>query len=147
MKKILIPIEFNTNEQKLINKGCDIAEKFESKLYLIHIAAPEPDFVPYTTGIGPNNERERRADELKKERRLIQEYAESLHEKGFDARGIMVQGPTIETIMSEVEKLDIDLIITGNNNHGLFYKIFMESVSDQIVKESKTPVLLVPLND
>lgn len=147
MKKILIPIEFNTNEQKLIDKGCQLAEKFDSKIWLIHIAAPEPDFVPYTSGSGPNNERERRANELKKERRLIQKYADTLNKKGIDALGLMVQGRTIETIMSEVKKLDIDLIITGNNNHGLFYKIFMESVSDEIVKESKIPVLLVPLKN
>ncbi len=144
---ILIPIDFNSNEQKLIDQGSEIAEKFDSKVWLIHIAAPEPDFVPYVSGSGPNNERERRADELKEERRLIQEYAETLKQKNIDATGLLIQGRTIETIMSEVEKLDIDLIITGNNNHGLFYKIFMESVSEEIVKESKIPVLLIPLEN
>lgn len=147
MKKILIPIDFNTNEEKLMDKGYDIAKKFDSKIWLIHIAAPEPDFVPYISGPGPNDERERRANELKEERRLIQDYAETLQKKGIDATGIMLQGRTVETIMLEVEKLDIDLIITGNNNHGLFYKIFIESVSDEIVKESKIPVLLIPLNN
>ena len=145
MKNILITIDFNTNEQKLIDMGSQLAEKFNSKIWLIHIAAPEPDFVPYTTGIGSTNERETRAIELKKEHQLIQEYSKALNKKGMHATGLLVQGQTIETILLEVEKLNIDLIITGNNNHSLIYTLFMESVSNEIIKKSKIPVLLVPL--
>ncbi|WP_456438728.1 universal stress protein [Psychroserpens sp.] len=66
MKHILITIDFNTNEQKLIDMGSQLAEKFNSKIWLIHIASPEPDFVPYLSTTGPTNERETRALELKK---------------------------------------------------------------------------------
>ena len=145
MKNILITIDFNTNEQKLMDMGSQMAAKFDSKIWLIHIAAPEPDFVPYTTGTGANNEREIRAAVLKKEHKLIQEYAAALNNKGINATGLLVQGQTIKTIMLEVKKLNIDLIITGNNNHGLFYNIFMESTSSEIIRKSKIPVLLVPL--
>ena len=145
MKNILIPIDFNTNGQNLIDKGFQLAEKFNSKIWLIHIASPNPDFVPYIGGKAPNNERDRRALELKKEHKLVQEYSNALNKKGVNATSLFVQGPTIETIMLEVKKLNIDLIIIGNNKHSLIYKVFVGSVSNGVVKKSKIPVLLVPL--
>ena len=145
MKNILIAIDFNGSEQILINQGFQLAEKFNSKIWLIHIAAPEPDFIPYSGGEAPNNERDKRALELKKEHVQLQEYSNALNKKGVNSTGLLVQGRTIESIMLEVKKLNIDLIITGNNNHNLIYKLFIESVAHGIVKKSKIPVLLVPL--
>ncbi|TBN06847.1 universal stress protein [Hyunsoonleella flava] len=147
MKNILIPIEFDEMAQKLIDMGTTLAEKFHSKIWLIHIAAPEPDFVQYTSGTRPNDEREARAEVLKRERRLIQKYSDALNEKGISSAALMVQGQTIETIMEKVESLNIDLIITGNNKHGFIFKFFLESVSDSIVKKSDIPVLLVPVEE
>ncbi|WP_299547471.1 universal stress protein [Seonamhaeicola sp.] len=146
MKNILIPIEFNSNEQKLIEMGSRLAEKFHSKIWLIHIASPEPDFVPYISGSGPNDEREHRASILKKERKRIQKYAETLNSKNIDTTALLIQGQTIQTIMEKVKTLNIDLIITGNNKHGFIYKLFLESVSEELVKKSDIPVLLVPLD-
>jgi nucleotide-binding universal stress UspA family protein len=147
MKNILIPIEFDNIAQQLIDMGASLAEKFHSKIWLIHIAAPEPDFVQYTSGTGPNDEREARAEVLKRERRLIQKYSDELNDKGISSKALMVQGQTIETIMEKVESLNIDLIITGNNKHGFIYKLFIESISDSIVKRSDIPVLLVPVEE
>lgn len=145
MKNILIPIELNSNEEKLMEMGSLLAQKFHSKIWLIHIAAPEPDFVPYTSGSGPNDEREKRANVLKKERQLIQKHAEALNKKGIETTALLIQGQTIETIMEKVEKLNIDLIITGNNKHGFIYNLFMESVSEEIIKKSDIPVMLIPM--
>ena len=124
MKNILIPIDFNNDEKKLIDKGVQLAEKFNSKIWLIHIASPEPDFVPYTTGEGSNNEREVRATELKKEHKLIGNYSEALNKKGITTTGLLVQGRTVETILFEINKLNIDLIITGNNKHSLILSMY-----------------------
>ena len=146
MKNILIPIEFNSNEQKLIDQGVKLAEPFNSKIWLIHIVAPEPDFVPYSGGQDLNNEREGRAQELRKEHKLLQDYSYAINNKGVIAISLLVQGPTVKTLMIEVKKLNIDLIIMGNNKHSLIYKVFLESVSSSILKKSKIPVLLVPLD-
>ncbi|WP_456438729.1 universal stress protein [Psychroserpens sp.] len=66
----------------------------------------------------------------------MQEYSEALRRKNLDTTSLLVQGRTIETIMLEVKKLKIDLIITGNNNHSLIYNMFLESVSNEIIKNS-----------
>jgi len=144
MKNILVTIDFRSNEQLLITKAFDLAEKFHSKIWLIHISAPDPDFVGL--GVGPQNIRDSRATELKKERQQLQEYTDMLNSKGVAAEGLLIQGTTIEMIMEKAKKLRIDLIIAGHQEHNFLYNAFIGSVSREIVKKSKIPVLIVPLD-
>jgi nucleotide-binding universal stress UspA family protein len=143
MKNILVTIDFDKNEQLLIDKAFQLANAFDSKIWLVHIAAPDPDFVGYE--VGPQYIRDSRAAELRKEHKLLQEYANKLNEKGASAEGLLVQGATIEMVMEEAKKLNIDLIIAGHQEHNFLYQAFVGSVSAQIIKESKIPVLIVPV--
>lgn len=142
MKNILVTINFEKNEKLLIDKAFQLAESFNSKLWLIHIAAPDPDFVGYE--VGPQYIKDFRATELRKEHKLLQEYSNGLKAKGVDSEGLLIQGATIEMIIEESKKLKIDLIITGHHKHGFFYNEFVGSVSSQIIKKSKIPVLIIP---
>jgi nucleotide-binding universal stress UspA family protein len=142
MKNILVTIDFSENEQLLIDKAFQLAEQFDSKIWLIHIAAPDPFFVGYE--VGPQYIRDFRASELKKEHKQLEKHTDALKKKGVDAAGLMVQGATVEMIMEEAKKLNIDLIIAGHHEHNFLYQAFTGSVSGHIVKKSKIPVLIVP---
>ena len=144
MKNILVTIDFNKNEHILVDKAFELAEQFDSKIWLLHIAAPDPDFVGYD--VGPQYVRDSRAKELRKEHRHLEELSKTLKEKGVKAEGLLVQGATIEMILAESKKLNIDLIIAGHHDHNFLYKAFVGSVSGKIVKRSKIPVLLVPID-
>lgn len=144
MKNILVTIDFDGNEQILIDKAFQLAESFDSKLWLVHIAAPDPDFVGYE--VGPQYIRDSRASDLKKELKLLQEYSKTLEKKGVEAEGLLIQGATIKMVMEEAKKLNADLIIAGHHEHSFFYKAFVESVSAGIIKKSKIPVLIVPFD-
>ncbi len=143
MKNILVTINFEKNEKLLIDKAFQLAESFNSKIWLIHIAAPDPDFVGYE--VGPQNIRDSRASELRKEHKQLQTYTDTLKKKGVRAEGLLVQGATIEMILEEAKKLNVDIIIAGHHEHNFFYKAFVGSVSGKIVKKSKIPVLIIPL--
>ena len=143
MKNILVTINFNSNEQLLVDKAFQLAEQFYSKIWLIHIAAPDPDFVSYSAG--PQEERDSCASKLRKEHNRLEEYTNALKTKGVNAAGLLVQGATIEMIMEKANKLNADLIIAGRYKHNFIYKAFIGSVSGNIVKNSKIPVLIVPL--
>ena len=57
--------------------------------------------------------------------------AASLAGRGLTATPLLVQGPTVETILAESERLHADLIVVG-------------SVSEGVVRGSSRPVLVVP---
>jgi nucleotide-binding universal stress UspA family protein len=143
MKNILVTIDFNKGDQKLIDKAIQLAKTSNSKVWLIHIAAPDPDFVGYS--VGPQYIRDDRASDLRKEHKVLQEHAKVLKDKGIESEGLLVQGATIEMILEESKKLDVDLIIAGHHDHNFIYKAFVGSVSGSLIKKSKIPVLLVPL--
>lgn len=150
MKNILVTIDFENkidleidkNIILLIDKAVELAQSMGSKIWLLHIAAPEPDFVGYD--VGPQNVRDSRAKELRKEHKLLQDYAHELKIKGIDTEAILVQGVTTDMIISESKKLNIDMIIAGHHEHGFIYKTFVEDVSAEIINKSKIPVLIVP---
>ena len=144
MKNILVTVEFEEKTNLLIGKAAELAEKFEAKLWLVHIAPPEPDFVGFD--IGPQYVRDTLAEELREEHRLLQKYANQLKARNIAADGLLIQGATVEMILEECEKLNIDLVIIGHHDHNLLYKIFVGSTDLELVEQSKIPVMVVPLD-
>jgi len=145
MKTILVTIDFEKEANLLVEIASNLARKFGSKVYLLHVAAPDPEFVGYAAG--PQNEVDFRADELKNEFKIIEQYAQLLSEEGIDVEGLLLKGRTIETILEKVESLKIDVIIIGHHKHGLFYKAFVGNTDAALINKSKVPVLLVPLEN
>lgn len=144
MKNILVSIDFDKNAELLINKALEMAQAFHSKIWLLHIAAPDPDFVGYKTG--PQYIRDGVASELRNEHRQIQEYADQIRKKGIEADGLLIQGATIEMILEESKKLNVDLIIAGHHERGFLYNAMVGSVSAHVMNRSKIPVLTIPLD-
>lgn len=142
MKNILVPVDFSPVSQRAVDLAQHFANNMSSAIWLVHVAAPDPDFVGF--GTGPRYVRDQRADELKKEHGQIQEMAEALRAKGIKAEGLLVQGPTSTTIVEEAGRLNADLIIMGSHGHGAIYKTFVGSVSEQVLGESQVPVLIIP---
>lgn len=144
MKNILVSIDFDDNEHILINKALEFGKAFNAKIWILHIAAPEPEFVGYD--VGPQYIRDVRADELRDEHKSLQKFADDLIKKGLEAEGLLIQGATTDMIIEEANKLNTDLIIAGHNKRNFIYDIFVGSVSEDIINESNIPVLVVPLN-
>lgn len=143
MKNILVPIDLNENEEIVIEKALEFGKAFKAKIWLLHVSAPEPEFVGF--GVGPQYIRDSRAKELRKEHQLLYTYAHKIKDKGLESDGLLINGGTIEMILEEAKKLNIDLIITGHHKHNFFYKAFFGSVASGVIEKANIPVLLIPL--
>jgi nucleotide-binding universal stress UspA family protein len=62
----------------------------------------------------------------------------------LDATALLVQGPTVETILEEATRLNADLIILGSHGRGAAIQLLVGSVSGGVLQKSKCPVLIVP---
>ena len=143
MKNILVAVEVGGNDQPLLDQASALAEKFDSKVWIVHVAAPEPDFVGYDSG--PKYIRKTLADELREEHKALHSYSENLRAQHIDAESLLVQGPTVETIFDEVQKLEADLLILGSHKHNFLKRVFGQEVCREIIEQSKTPMLIIPL--
>ncbi|HOZ40011.1 MAG: universal stress protein [Flavobacteriales bacterium] len=143
MKNILVPHDLSPNGAPVLAKAQMLASALGAKLWLIHVAAPDPDFVGFETG--PRSIRDHRADRLRSEHQELQTMAQLLRSDGLDAEALLVQGPTTATILDEARRLNADIIVMGSHGHSALYKAFVGSVCEQVLAESTIPILVVPI--
>lgn len=144
MKNILVAIDFDERTYELVNYAAEFAKKFGAKIWIVHIAAPEPDFVGYS--VGPEYIRDSRASELRSEHKNLHLLVDKLHQEGVEAEGLLVSGSTVKMILDEAKKLHADLIITGSHDHSFLYNAFVGNTSLELFKKSAIPLLTVPLD-
>ncbi len=142
MNNILAAIDFSEITSTVVDQAAAIAKCFSSKLWLIHVAAPEPDFVGY--GTGPQTERDWRAQTLREEHRYLQDKALELEQNGINVTPLLIQGATVATILREATKLKAEMIVIGSHGRSALYKTLVGSVSEGILRQASCPVLIVP---
>jgi nucleotide-binding universal stress UspA family protein len=145
MKNFLVALDMKSTDSLLLAQASFLAEKCDAKIWMVHVATPDPDFVGFE--MGPKYIRDFVADELRVEHRQLQTYEDELHQKSLEAEGLLIQGPTVDMIEAEVKKLNIDLLILGSHKHGFLYETFIGNTAMRIIKELAIPVMIVPFPD
>jgi nucleotide-binding universal stress UspA family protein len=51
---------------------------------------------------------------------------------------------TVESIVAEAQRLNADMIVVGSHHHGALYNLVVGSVTGDVLKRAKCPVLVVP---
>jgi nucleotide-binding universal stress UspA family protein len=145
IKNILVAVDFNDSIGKVLDYAGSIALKFEAKVWVVYVAAPEPDFVGYEPG--PQYIRDIRAEELREEHRRLQQISDTFLDPKIETEALLIYGPTVESVIEEAEKLKSDLLIVGTHKHSFFHNLFKESVSIELLKKANIPFLAVPIDD
>lgn len=140
--KILAAIDFSESSQKVVEQARELAKAFSAKLWLLHVAEPEPDFVGYEVETGVM--REVIAKRFHNEHRQLQKLGQDLRDGGVDCIALLVQGPTVATILNQVEKLSIDMVVVGSHGKGFFMQLLVGSISEEVLHKVRVPVLVVP---
>jgi nucleotide-binding universal stress UspA family protein len=140
---ILVPLDFSEVTLEVIDQASLLARSLDAKLWLIHVATPEPEFIGYETG--PQTVRDRVALELRQEHRSTQQVAEKLRRSGLDVTALCPQGATVRTILQEAEKLDADLIVMGSHGRGALHRALLGSVSEGVLHKATCPVMIIPV--
>jgi nucleotide-binding universal stress UspA family protein len=145
IKNILVAVDFNDNIGDLLGYAESIAIKFGSKVWLIHVSAPDPDFVGYEPG--PQYIRDSRAQELKDEHRRLQGLRKTFLSQNLKSEALLIQGSTVETVLEEAKKLNSDLLIVGTHKYGYIESFFLESVSLELFRNANIPFMAIPISE
>lgn len=140
--KLLVAIDFSPTTEKVINSVKKLICKTDSKVWLLHVAMPDPDFVGYE--VGPDTEREFVAKRFREEHKKLHEIADDLQKTGIEVIPLLVQGATVETILEKAEELGVDAIITGSHGRSAMYKLLVGSVSEGLLHKTKIPLVIIP---
>jgi nucleotide-binding universal stress UspA family protein len=153
--KLLVGVDFSEATEKIVKKAGELAKELSAQVWLIHVTKPEPAdlfIAGQESGLveneaDPQAVRDSIAKRFHNEHRQIQQIADRLRKSGLDATALLMQGATVDVIMKEASKLDIDTIIVGSHGHGAMHQLLVGSVSEGIIHNSERPVLVIPTHN
>ncbi len=141
-KKILVPLDFSDVTDHVVDEAQRMARQTGAKTWLIHVVAPEPDFIGYE--VGPAYIRDSIARNLRDQHQRLQQYQERFAAEGLEAKALLLSGVPTRKILTEMDRVGPDLVIIGSHGHGALYHLMMGSVATSIVKHAACPVLIIP---
>ena len=139
---ILVAVDFSGVTGKMLDAVLRILRVDTLEVFIVHAAEPDPDFVGWEAG--PGVVRDQIAAQFHRERQEVEAMAERLRREGIDATGLVVQGPTVATILDEVERRGAELLVIGSHGHGAAYDLAVGSISSGVIRKSPVPVLVIP---
>jgi nucleotide-binding universal stress UspA family protein len=140
--KLLVAVDLSVSTEIIMEKAEEIAKAFSAKIWILHNAEPAPDVLEFKAD--PQAARESLAEKFHGEHRQIQEIAKRLREEGLKATALLVHGHTVEMILKEASKLDVDMIVVGSHGRSAMHQLLVSSVSEEILHKSRCPILVVP---
>jgi nucleotide-binding universal stress UspA family protein len=142
MRRILACVDLSESSALVLGCARGLCDS-GGELVILHVAAPEPDFIGY--GVGPQSVRDAVALELRQEHRQVQQMARDLEAPGLAVTPLTVQGAVAEKIIEHAERLAVDFIVLGAAGHGRLHDLIVGSALRGVIKGASTPVVLVPL--
>jgi nucleotide-binding universal stress UspA family protein len=139
---IPVAIDFSPVTENVLATIERMAGTFPVEVWLVHVSPPDPAFVGYETG--PDVVRSQVATEHRQRHQQLHQLADRLRAHQVGATALLLQGPTVETIVADTKRLGAELIVLGSHGHGAVYNMLVGSVAEGIVRASTVPVLLVP---
>jgi nucleotide-binding universal stress UspA family protein len=139
---ILAGVDFSQSAQKIIDQAALLARGLDAKIWLVHVAEPDPDFVGYE--LDPTVMRDVVAKKYHAEHRQLQDMSGALRDDGFDCVALLIQGSTVETLLAEAGKVMADMIVIGSHGKGALKRLLLGSTSEGILHRAEIPVHIVP---
>ncbi len=136
MKNILVPIGSHSNAINTLQYAIDFAEYLDAKIYLVHIFSSSKISGSFVN-IDPLLEKESRT--------ILKEHLSNVDKKNVEVDAKILKGHSIShSIEKLTELLNIDIIISSTKNDPSDKTIFLGKIIGSLVKDIKTPILLIP---
>jgi nucleotide-binding universal stress UspA family protein len=135
VKKILAPTDFSDISAKGVRYACELAKDVGAELVVMNIVTlDESNLVS--------------SRELEQHKRLLDEFlAGKVTGAGPDTsiRKVVEPGQPDSTLVHWAKSENIDLIVMSSHGRSGLSRVLMGSVTEEILRRSPCPVLVVPL--
>jgi len=139
INKVVIPVDFSSNMDKVVDYGLSIADKLGAKVLFFHVVS---DFQGYDmmlvhpSFIGMSKDLEEQAEE--RMAALVKDY----EDRAGGVSGQVVVGNAADGILQFAEVEQADMVIIGTHGTKGLERILMGSTAEQVVKKAPCPVLI-----
>jgi len=142
MKKILVPTDFSDQAENALKVASQIARKFDSEIYLLHMLELPLDLIdpsqPGSSGNLPES-----IFFMKLAHQRFTEVMKKDYLKGIKIHETVEFHEAFDGIMEISNKYECDVIIMGSSGADGFKEIFIGSNTEKVVRRSEIPVLVI----
>lgn len=140
IKKVLVPVDFSENSQKILQQAVFFADKLQAGLSVVFVVQSIDDYSGFFVPHMPiaQFEEELLASARKKMESFLEENL-----KGVSHESAVLTGDVAEEIIGCVADMGADMIIMGTHGYKGLEKILFGSVAEKVVKTAPCPVLTI----
>jgi nucleotide-binding universal stress UspA family protein len=139
MQKIIIATDGSSHAQEAVDFGLELASEQEAEVTFVHVV-PSDEYM--VAGRGPALPMQH-GEPIDEAETALQGAAEAAEKAGVSYKLERISSETVDGILSIAEEQDADLVVTGSRGHGTIGSALLGSVSTELVKRAKRPVLVV----
>jgi nucleotide-binding universal stress UspA family protein len=142
IETILLATDLSRSSSRAVDQAIDLARVLNARLLIVNVVDAHRGLPIGGIGkIRPVEERQARSV-------VAGDLAHRARAAGADATFLLFDGDAADGILSAAEAEDADLIIVGTRGRSGVERSLLGSVSDQVVRRSRCPVLVVrPVDD
>ena len=153
-KHILIPVAIDPEDDLIlarhaVSAACDIAEKFDSKITLLHLSAPvmgqsssgAVDISGKVYEALKNILKER----LEHGRKKLTDLSKYIEDRGIKVEGRVMESidNTADAVVQNAQVLKADLLIIGSHGRRGLSRMLFGSVAQKVAERTHVPILLL----
>lgn len=163
-KRILVPLDGTPLGEAVLPRVAELARALDAEIELLHVVPPSmaraasrpprkppaammgaptvlPDYSPSSTVLGYAFDQ----TEVASTTRYVERVAAWLREEGLNANALVVEGPDVatEVLRRATTAHLLALAAMGGQPGGRLGRLVFGSISERVLHESSTPVLLV----
>lgn len=142
MKTVLVPIDFSPITRRVCTEAIALAKAIKGRVVLLH-STPPPVMV---SDMGPSLENIVELTDLaqKTAGKQLARVQKKAAQGRVTIKSVLLNGAPGPLILEQATKVRADYIVLGSHGHTAFYDLLVGSTTQQILKHSRCPVLVVP---
>lgn len=149
-ERILVAVDWSESTEAVLDHTRLLASLTGAAVHVLHVRATDFPSVPQMLGALANQAltgERAESDAGGVARRMVDEAVAGLSAEGVSAEGVLLEGApgdTPQAVLDQARALDVDLIVLGARNHTRPSALFRSNVADEVTRQAKCPVLIVP---
>jgi nucleotide-binding universal stress UspA family protein len=151
IKKVLIALDYNQSAQKVAEMGYEIAHSMGAEITILHVLVDpiyysDPEYSPIVGFSGHLSTSPLILDSMEELNGVVQKFLDKIKQHLGDENIITLikNGDFSDSILSTSIEMKADMIVMGSHSQKWLEKIVMGSVSENVLKSSKLPILIIP---
>ena len=136
MATIVVGTDGSKGAEAALSEGFDLAKRLDAKVLVVTVAH-ESDL------LGGSVYQHKLSEHLDRARAALDAARTMAEEAGVEAEFEVFEGDAAEEIATIAESRDADLVVVGTRGHGGITGSLFGSVSADVVRRSKRPVVVV----